>query len=132
MEELYDLEDDPLEMRNILAEEPEIAREMRGHVLAWEREQGLETSFDDGEVRTYPSLEAPREEPRGVMINEAPWPDNLPEDEQDSVVSYAEAFTQAIAKETTLSAGKLSIADYKRKGGKPLIGTPWEDKWRSA
>jgi arylsulfatase A-like enzyme len=132
MEELYNLEDDPHEMRNLLAEEPEIAREMRERVLVWEREQGLESSFDEGEFRTYPGLEVPDEELRGVVINEAPWPDNLPSDEQDSVVNYAEAFTRAIAKETTLSADKLSLADYKRKGGKPLVGTPWEDAWRSA
>ena len=44
----------------------------------------------------------------------------------------AEAFTRAIRHESSLSPGKLSIADYRKRGGHSLEGTPWEAAWRSA
>ena len=132
LEELYDLQADPYERHNMIGEQPELAREMRECVLRWERENGITQSFDGERFRTYPQRPLPASEPRHVTINDAPWADRLPEDERDTVESYAEAFTRAIAKETTLSPEKLSLADYKRKGGKPLIGTPWEDAWRRA
>jgi len=106
---------------------------MLARVIDWEREQGLSESFDGGQFRTFLSTPVPPHgEPRGVNINEGTWPENLPDDEKDSVETYAEAFTRAIAKETSLSPDKLSLAEYKRKGGHPLTGTPWEEAWREA
>jgi hypothetical protein len=64
-------------------------------------------------------------------MNEGRWPDNLPEEIKGDVETYAEAFTRLISKETSLSPDKLSIADFKSKGG-DLRGTPWEDAWLEA
>ena len=73
------------------------------------------------------------------MLNEGPWPKNLPADEQDSVETFAEAFTRAINKETTLNPEDLHMDVYKRAlqekdpaGGDTLEGTPWEDAWRKS
>ena len=75
------------------------------------------------------------------MLNDGPWPKRLPEDERDSVETYAEAFTRAIRKETTLSPDTLSLGLYKEQleqlgptdsGGESLEGTPWEEAWRRA
>ena len=99
--------------------------------IAWERENGLAMSFEGDEFRSYPIPPVP-EDPRLVIINEGPWPENLPDDELDSVETYAEAFTRAISRETSLSPEKLSLSQYKAKGGHSLVGTPWEDAWRKA
>ena len=131
-EELYDLAADPHETRNLIDEQPGAAQRFRQRVLDWEREHGLADSFDQGEFRTYPFPSPNEEVPRHVTVNEGPWPENLPDDEQDSVESYAEAFTRAIAKEETLSPEKLSLSEYKKRGGHSLVGTPWEDAWEEA
>lgn len=132
MEELYDLLADPNELTNIVAEAPAIAGELRQRVLGWEREEGLPHSFDGEEFRVFPGAPRPASGPRGVSLNEGTWADNLPADERPGVETFAEAFTRAVAKETTLSPGKLSLTDYKRKGGPPLTDTPWEEAWREA
>jgi arylsulfatase A-like enzyme len=131
-EELYDLEADPHETTNLVEREPARAATMRARVLDWEREQGLPESFDKDAFRTHPFPTPATDVPRGVNINEGRWPENLPEDEWTSVETHAEAFTRAIAKETTLAPDKLSLADYKNKGGHPLTGTPWEAAWDEA
>ncbi len=92
---------------------------------------------------TYSGLDrVPTEEAcRTVNLNDGPWPKRLPEDEKDRVETFAEAFTRAISKETTLSPDKLSIEMYQEKvhklgprdtGGESLEGTPWEDAWHNA
>ncbi|MGD8238933.1 MAG: sulfatase-like hydrolase/transferase [Armatimonadota bacterium] len=131
-EELYDLEADPRECTNLRESEPKLTAKLRATVLAWEREHGLPGSFDGEQFRTYPGKPLPDGLPRRVVVNEGPWVSNLPEDERHTVETYAEAFTRAISKETSLSPEKLSLALYKRKGGTPLIGTPWEKAWRDA
>ena len=113
-----------------VAEAPAIAGELRQRVLGWEREEGLPHSFDGEEFRVFPGAPRPASGPRGVSLNEGTWADNLPADERPGVETFAEAFTRAVAKETTLSPGKLSLTDYKRKGGPPLTDTPWEEAWR--
>lgn len=131
-EELYDLKADPQERRNLAGQQPALARELRERVLAWERENGFADSFQAGGFRVYPEPEPPAEAPRNVVINEGRWPENLPEDERNTVESYAEAFTRAIARETTLAPEKLSLKTYRLKGGAPLAGTPWEEAWKRA
>jgi hypothetical protein len=78
-----------------------------------------------------PADPAESEVPRTLTLNEGRWPENLPEEEKDSVETYAEAFTRAIAGEGSLSPGKLSMGAYKAKGGHPLTGTPCEDAWNA-
>jgi arylsulfatase A-like enzyme len=99
---------------------------------AWEREHGFRESFDGAGFRVYPEPAPPAEMPRNVSVNEGRWPETLPADERDTVETYARAFTRAIGKETSLTPDKLSIKIYKERGGTPLIGTPWEEAWRTA
>lgn len=128
-EELYDLEADPYEIRNLAGESPERTARMRAAVLEWERENGFADSIDGKAFRAFPRHAVDREVPRCVTVNDGRWAENLPATEQDSVESYAEAFTRAISKEKTLSPEKLSLAEYKHKGGQSLVGTPWEQAW---
>ena len=143
IEELYDLANDPWEVHNLSEEQPGLTSTFRERVLAWERQYGLSGSFKNGKFRTYPRPDRipSEEECKSVVINEGAWPKRLPEDEKNTIETYAEAFTRAISKETTLSPEKLSLKKYKEKvkrlaptdpGGESLIGTPWEDTWNRA
>lgn len=132
-EELYDLREDPDEIHNIADEESGLAREMRGRVLEWEQGNGLPASFQNGAFKQYSEPVPPTEDGvRRVMLNEGRWADNLPSDEKDGVESFVEAFTRAIAEETSLTPDKLSLSDYRSRNGTPLSGTPWEDAWNRA
>jgi hypothetical protein len=131
-EELYDLENDPNELRNLAADSPEELQQLRERALAWEQSHGLPRSFANGAFRTFPAAPLPEREPKGVNLNEGEWPDHLPPEQSGEVESFPEAFSRAIAKETALSPETLSLANYKRKHGPPLTGTPWEQAWRDA
>ena len=130
-EELYSLEEDPAEAHSLAAEEPDLAAQLRTRVLAWERLNGFRESFEGDNLRAFPEPRPPEEDPRRIVINDGQWPNNLPEDEKNDVESFADAFTRAISKETSLSPEKLSIKEYKEKGG-DLRGTPWEEAWQKA
>ncbi|MDP6041258.1 MAG: sulfatase-like hydrolase/transferase [Candidatus Latescibacteria bacterium] len=143
IEELYNIETDPHEQHNLIAEQPELAAKFRNQIIAWERQHGVPDSLNGNELQTYPGPDRTptEEECRGVSLNDGPWPKRLLEDEQHTIETYAEAFTRAISKETSLSPDKLSIKDYKEKvlklgpydsGGESLEGTPWEDAWHNA
>lgn len=130
-EELYDLRSDPGERHNILHQCPELAAQLHSRLLAWEHQYGLPESFDQGGFRVYPVPLAPSEaECRAVTINQGKWAENLPEDEQGGVDSFAVAFNQAIGKESILTPEKLSLKVFKAKGG-DLTGTLWETAWKS-
>lgn len=125
-EELYDLRTDPEQRHDLIATEPELAARLRSRALLWERQNGLADSFDGENFRVYAEPEPPAEPFGTVVMNQARWPERLPEDEKGSVESFAEAFTSAISKEKTLSPEKLSLDAYRKKGG-DLTGTPWEE-----
>jgi len=129
-EELFDLAADA-EERNNVAPSP-LAGQLRERALDWERREGLTESFEGGRIRTYEEPPVPKQTPRSVVINEGRWPEALPVDERDSIESYAEAFSRAILRETTLSPDKLSLRLYKQGGGHSLEGTPWKEAWRRA
>jgi arylsulfatase A-like enzyme len=131
-EELFDLAADPEERNNLARSDSRLASRLRERVLEWERSRGLEESFAGGRFRTFEEPPAPSQDPRAVVINDAKWPSRLPVDERGTVETYAEAFTRAIRHESSLSPGKLSIAEYRKRGGHSLEGTPWETAWRSA
>ena len=131
-EELYNLEDDPNEMHNLATDDTARASQMRSDALTWEKENGLPSSMNGDTWITYPWQPPAVDPPRRVSVNEGRWPENLPKDEQNSVETYAEAFTRAIAKETSLSPEKVSLAKYKQNRGRPLTGTPWEKAWEEA
>ncbi len=130
-EELFDLREDPWETRNLAAEEVEPAGRFRSQVEDWERRHGFASSFDGGALHAFPEPPPSPEDYTTVMINDGRWADNLPPDEQNSVESFAEGFTRAISRETSLAPEKLSIGQYKQKGG-DLRDTPWEEAWRKA
>ena len=120
-----------------------MAAKFRNQITAWERQHGLSDSLDGDRLRSYPGpARIPTEEEcRTVNLNEGPWPKRLPDDEKDSIETFAEAFTRAISKETTLSPDKLSIKKYKEQvlkrspqdiAAESLEGTPWEDAWHNA
>jgi choline-sulfatase len=130
-EELYDIKNDPDEIRNIIDEQPLLAKKMQKLALEWEKHWGLKDSIVNNKFKVLATSQV-EEVPRNVYVNEGKWPENLPEEEQQSVETYGEAFTRAISKEATLSPEKLSIDIYKKHGGHALIGTPWENSWKEA
>lgn len=129
-EELYDLVRDPDETANAAAARPRDAATFREQVSVWESRRGLAESFADGRLRAFPERGSGL--PPGITLNEGTWPENLPPEEAHTVESFADAFSRAVQKETTLSPDKLDLASYRRCGGPPLIGTPWEDAWQRA
>ena len=131
-EELFDLQADSEERTNLAAAGGALPARLREKALEWERSEGLSESFEGGRFRVFAEPPVPKSTPRNVLINEGRWPENLPEDERKGVESYAEAFDRALLHETTLSPGKLSIAEYKRKGGHSLEGTRWAEAWQQA
>ncbi len=132
-EELYDLKADPEERRNLASCIPLQAKEFRKAVVEWERVFGSKESFDaQGELKRFRKPPVPPVLEPIVTLNQGRWPHNLPDSEKDSVESFAEAFTAAIRKETTLTPEKLPIRAYKEAGGESLAGTPWEDAWNNA
>ena len=132
LDELYDIERDPEECRNLVDEEGELAASFREKALSWERQYGLESSFVDGKFKRWPLPETIPDEKdyRMVLLNQGLWPRNLPEDEKSEIESFSEAFTRAISRETTLAPEKLAVRLYKERGGESLEGTPWEAYWR--
>jgi arylsulfatase len=54
VEELYDVEDDPQELRNLAATRPQVTRELRGVLLDWCRAEGDEAFLDGADLRTSP------------------------------------------------------------------------------
>ncbi|HTM47536.1 MAG TPA: sulfatase-like hydrolase/transferase, partial [Bryobacteraceae bacterium] len=119
-EELFDLAADPEERNNLAPGNRPLAERFRDRVLEWERSRGLEESFAGGRFRTFEEPPVPAREPRTVVINDSKWPERLPADERAGVESYAEAFTRAIRNESSLAPEKLSIAEYKKRGGHSL------------
>jgi arylsulfatase len=130
-EELYDLAQDPDELNNLAGEQNEKLMEFRRYALDWESKHGLADSLDGNEFKAYAEPGLPAEPLSLVAMNQGAWPKHVPEDESDTIETFAETFTRAIANQPSLSAQKLNIAQYKSKGG-DLTGTPWEDEWRFA
>jgi arylsulfatase A-like enzyme len=128
VEEAYDLASDPEERANLadVSDPPAWVAQARNAAIAWEKEYGLpDRSLIQGRWRYWPAP-VPIDEPFGlVTINDGNWPENLPKDYPKPVQSFADAFNQAIRKETTLSPEKLSINAYLAQGGS-LDGTVWE------
>ena len=113
--------------------EPRVTAELRGRLLAWEQENGLPEAFAGSWSDPRAAPEVPPETAlQTFVLNEGRWPENLPPERQCSVESYAEAFTRATAKESSVFPEQFDLSLYKRIGGRPLTGTPWEDAWRKA
>ena len=142
VEEAYDLETDPWEQHNLATNPPDWVADYRAELLSWEREHGTPGSLAEDAFKSYPAPATPAESDcRSVTLNEGTWPNRLPPEEVDSVETFAEAFTNIISREPSLSPDKLSLDHYKRqidqtephnRGTDPLDGTPWEEDYYNA
>lgn len=127
-EELYNLEDDPHELRNLLLEGCEehrrLAGEMKAYLTAWEKAHGFSSSFDNtGQLRAIP---APPLEKRPINPQFPRWLNTLPAEERAQMRGIGESLLAAIAKETTVTPESLkksgSLDAWKELGGS-LAGT---------
>jgi arylsulfatase len=123
-EELFHMEDDPQEMRNLLLGDvsPEArttADELRAKLIAWEREHGFPSSFDGDDLVASPTR-VEGVESRGVVRTNAQfptWVENLPPDEKARMESWADSVRNAIRHEWTFKLADLNLAAYKLGGG---------------
>ncbi len=126
-EELYDLQEDPNELRNLMQGELSAGqraayKRMKGTLASYEERYGHPGGVEDGEP-------VPSEEPEGE-----PWlpgrqpglnwqfhmhPFNLPPEEAARYQSEKEEVLQATAGEPTLDLSKLSLDYYLSAGGDP-------------
>jgi len=126
LEELFDLESDPHELRNLLhdgdAQARRTADEMRCDLVAWERENGFpETSLEGDDFRNYG-----QQEPVLRRNNQFPiWVNNLPEDEKRQLEPPGKSVEEAIAREDTFSLDELDLEWFKEHGGS-LEGSEYE------
>ena len=126
-QELYDLEADPMECRNIADENKIICEAFYSKISSWEKRNGFESSFENGRLKKIGIFKRPSEEEcRNVVINQSQWPELLPEIEKDTVESYQAAFNIAVSDEKSVSKDKLSVDIFTGKGGS-LKGTAWDD-----
>lgn len=136
IEELYHLQEDPQGKNNIASEHAKLVQEFRQQAITWEKQHGFPETCEGNTFKAYPPpKQIPKENDcRTVNLNTGPWPKRLPASEQDTVETFAQAFTQAIGKETTLAPEKLSIDIYNQAlekshplshASETLDNTPW-------
>ncbi len=119
-EELFHLEDDPLEMNNLLLGSPSAdakkqGEDMKQSLTSWEREYGFPTSFDtDGELIRS---EIPKGPPRTTNTQFPVWVDNLDPGEKALMDSAGESPLNAMAKEWTYELTDLNLKAFKDCGG---------------
>ncbi|MEA3401812.1 MAG: sulfatase-like hydrolase/transferase [Armatimonadota bacterium] len=125
-EELYNLDDDPQEVHNLLLEGQQGARrvadEMRADLVAWEQANGLpESSLDGDDFRDYGV-----EEPTYRRNNQfARWVDYAPQDWRRQVEPPGRGIEEALAREDTFTIEELDLKWLKEHGGS-LEGSRWE------
>jgi arylsulfatase A-like enzyme len=132
-EELFNLDDDPRELRNLLLTAPDASArrmgdELKRYLTDWERNHGFASSLDsDGALRHTPTPELrPTGGPaRPISTNgQFPvWVGNLPPDELAQMESPGESVLHAMRHERTYTLADLNLAAFKRAGGS-LEGTP--------
>jgi len=121
-EELFDLEADPAETRNLLAGEPDdavqaVRTEMRARLGAYEARYGL----TDGALE--PSPQAPKEPwPPGTKGDWQNWqyhmhPFNMPPEDAAKYTSECEEVLRAVADEPTVNLAELDLDYYESSGG---------------
>ena len=123
-EELFNMEDDPEEMRNLLLGDVspgsrKTAGDLRAKLIAWEREHGFPSSFDGDDLVASLAREE-GVDPRGVGRTNAQfptWVENLPPDEKARMESMADSVRNAIRHERTFQLTDLNLAAYKAGGG---------------
>ncbi|MCZ6635483.1 MAG: sulfatase-like hydrolase/transferase [bacterium] len=127
-EELFHLEDDPLEMNNLLLENPSSeARaqggDMKQALTGWEKAHGFATSLDEnGELIRS---EVPQTPPRTTNNQFPVWVDNLPPEEKAQMESLGDSVLNAMQHEWTYQLTDLNLKAYKEGGGN-LDGTQYQ------
>jgi hypothetical protein len=126
-EELFNMDADPQEMRNLLLGEVQpdsrsTADDLRAHLVAWERAHGFASSFADGGGDALVAAPVPDEGVDGgrVLRTNAQfptWVENLPPDEQARMESWGDSVANAIRHEWTYTLADLNLAAYKHGGG---------------
>ncbi len=70
VEELYDVVEDRVELRNLAAENSAVASDLRGALIDWCREHGDEAIFDGGDLKQSPEDAADVSE---FQVNRMGW-----------------------------------------------------------
>jgi arylsulfatase len=119
-QELFQLENDPLEMNNLLLNDPEDSarlrgEQMHGQLTAWERIHGFASSF----TPTGDLIASPVDErPVSTTNHQFPtWVENLPPDELSEMESVGASTLNAMAKEWTYTLEDLNLRAFKEGGG---------------
>jgi arylsulfatase len=130
-EELFNLEDDPREARNLLLEGAPVTPAARrqgdalmARIVEWEGVHGFPSSFDgDGRLLRAPAAEGSA----GLVTNgQFPtWVENLPPDERAQMESWGASVLNAMRQEKTFDLSDLNLAAFKRAGGS-LEGTAYQ------
>ena len=130
-EELYDLENDPQEDRNLLLGEPDeiqrqLADERRQRLTEWERDNSFEDSLTPGGDLVDLGM-APTDPTEHRVNKQFPlWVDRLTEEEAVLMEKRGETVLNAIAAEDTFKLSALDLAAFRRSGGS-LEGTDYAD-----
>ena len=118
--ELFQLEDDPLEMHNLLLNEPdvhslEMSQSIHQQLIDWEMKNGFASSFSSsGDLIASPI----DERPPSTTNNQYPtWVENLPPDELLKMESPGASTLNAMASEWTYSLEDLNLRAFKDGGG---------------
>ena len=125
-EELYDLQADPTEGRNLLhdsadGEARKAADEMKQRLETWEADNGFENSFEDGALRNFGETEPVLRRNDQFAV----WPDHVSLEEAATLETPGESTVNAVRHETTFTLDELDLAFYKEHGG-TLEGTQYE------
>jgi len=125
-EELYDLQADPTEGRNLLhaADDPqarEVASQMRHSLEQWEADNGFPDSLDDGRFRNFGITQPVRRRNAQFPI----FPDNAGPEEQAAFESPAQGVADAMRYETSFTLDELDLGFFREHGG-TLKGTAYE------
>jgi len=117
LRQLFDLEKDPHELHNLLLDpqpgHQETARKLHARLLAWTREQSVDSRIQDGDfVVTKPSPIPPD---RNSQYEE--FIDNLPDDEKAALWSEARSVYEAIKDEPELDVAELDLEYWESKRG---------------
>ncbi len=117
-EELYNLQDDPQELHNLLLEGAPGARaeadDMRGALVQWEVANGLpEGSMAGNDFRNYEQTE-----PVHRRNNQFPqWVDYCTDDERRMLEPPGKAIEEALAREDSFDIEELDLKFFKEAGG---------------
>ncbi len=126
-EELYDLDNDPNELNNLLlgdvnAANRECADAMRAKLTEWESVHGFEDSLDkNGALKNF-GRPAPDHTRMGTNNQFPRWVPRLPDDERALMESPGETVLNAIRKEDTFALEEINLKAFKENGGS-LRGT---------